>query len=91
MVYSNEMNNEVRKSKSGDWIAPLPLRGDVRQLPDSRDKAFKRSRSTKKTQLIEIRRELHEHDDKQELETMDNFRNNMEQLHTQDEPGFKQN
>ena len=38
----------MKKNESGNWEAPLPLRHEVTQLPNSRE-AYKRLRSTRKT------------------------------------------
>ena len=39
----------MKKNKTGSWIAPLPFRNEVTHLPNSREEAFKRLKSTRKT------------------------------------------
>jgi hypothetical protein len=39
----------MKKNETGSWIAPLPFRNEVTHLPNSREEAFKRLKSTRKT------------------------------------------
>ena len=43
------MNTAVKKNESAPWIAPLPLRKQVTQLPDSYNEALRRLKSTRKS------------------------------------------
>ena len=43
------MNTAVKKNESAPWIAPLPLRKQVTQLPDSYNEALRRLKSTSKS------------------------------------------
>jgi hypothetical protein len=43
------MDTGMKKNETGSWIAPLPFRNEVTHLPNSREEAFKRLKSTRKT------------------------------------------
>ena len=42
------MHTSMRKDSNGSWEAPLPLRGHIGTLPDSRENAIKRLRATRR-------------------------------------------
>jgi hypothetical protein len=48
-IFVDMMNAKVKKNESGNWTAPLPLRNQVTQLPNSYNEALKRLKSTRKT------------------------------------------
>ncbi len=37
------------KNDAGNWVAPLPFRHEIKTLPESREEAYKRLKSTRKT------------------------------------------
>jgi hypothetical protein len=43
------MDTGMKKNETGSWIAPLPFRNEVTHLSNSREEAFKRLKSTRKT------------------------------------------
>ena len=43
------MEANMRKNELGNWVAPLPFRHEVTQLPNSQEEAYKCLRSTRKT------------------------------------------
>ena len=43
------MDTGMKKNETGSWIAPLPFRNEVTHLPNNREEAFKRLKSTRKT------------------------------------------
>ena len=47
--FTELMEASMEKGISGNWVAPLPFRYEVTQLPNSREEAYKRLRSTRKT------------------------------------------
>ena len=46
--FINIMDTGMEKDESGSWVAPLPFRNEVIQLPNSREEAYSRLRSTRK-------------------------------------------
>ena len=46
--FINIMDTGMEKDESGSWVAPLPFRNEVTQLPNSREEAYSRLRSTRK-------------------------------------------
>ena len=48
-IFVDIMNTAVKKNESGHWTAPLPLRKQVTQLPDSYNEAVRRLKSTRKS------------------------------------------
>jgi hypothetical protein len=53
------MGKDMKKDPSGSWVAPLPFRQEVHELPNSRDEALKRLKSTRKT--LDRKPEMKEH------------------------------
>ena len=49
----------VKDHESGSWIAPLPLREETQHLPDSREDALKRIKSTRR--LLDKKPTMKEH------------------------------
>ena len=43
------MKHSLTKSESGNWEAPLPLRDGIEKLPNNRDEALKRLKSTRRS------------------------------------------
>ena len=43
------MDQGMTKSESGNWEAPLPFRGDMKDIPNNRENALKRLKSTSRT------------------------------------------
>ena len=43
------MNSSLARNESGSWEVPLPVREKFNKLPDNREDAFKRLRSTRRT------------------------------------------
>ena len=43
------MEHDMVKNADGNWVAPLPFRQEVESLPNSRDHALKRLKSTRRT------------------------------------------
>ena len=58
-TFVDTMNAKVKKNEFGNWTAPLPLRNDITQLPDSYNEALKRLKSTRKT--IDCKPEMKDH------------------------------
>ena len=48
-VFADMMNAAVKMNESGNWTAPLPLRSQVTQLPDTYNEALKRLKATRKS------------------------------------------
>ncbi len=45
------MGKDMKKDPSGSWVAPLPFRQEVHELPNSRDEALKRLKSTSRMKV----------------------------------------
>ena len=43
------MESNMEKNYAGNWVAPLPFRHEIKTLPESREEAYKRLKSTRKT------------------------------------------
>lgn len=57
--FINIMDTGMEMNESGSWVAPLPFRNEVTQLPNSREEAYKRLKSTRKT--LDRKPEMKEH------------------------------